>query len=386
MPEGYLHLTCEQRYQIYALLQSGHSQAHIARQIGVDPSTISRELVRNTGARGYRFKQAHEKASQRREEASDKPRKMTPDLVELIEEKLTQEQWSPDQISGRLAKDGVAFISHERIYQHVWKDKKDGGTLYLHLRHSGKKYNRRKGKNSGRGLIPNRVDIDQRPPIVAAKSRIGDWEADTIIGANHKGVVMSHVERTSKYTKLANCRTRTRTLSCRPAHACFCRSLTASKQSLTTMEKSSPLTPKSQPRWGHYPILPSPITRGNAASTNTLTASSGSTSQKVPTSLFCPMPMSKGSRTNSTLAPERYSATKPLARFSSAPEICPLHFTVEWARKIPPSFVPPRSHLLLSSEVHRLSRFRNHQTAFLYAPECQPTLERADQIVGFKRT
>ena len=54
MPEGYLHLTCEQRSQIYALLQSGHSQAHIARQIGVDPSTISRELVRNTGARGYR--------------------------------------------------------------------------------------------------------------------------------------------------------------------------------------------------------------------------------------------------------------------------------------------------------------------------------------------
>ena len=74
MPEGYLHLTCEQRCQIYALLQSGHSQAHIARKIGVDPSTISRELVRNTGARGYRFKQAHEKASRRRKEASDKPR------------------------------------------------------------------------------------------------------------------------------------------------------------------------------------------------------------------------------------------------------------------------------------------------------------------------
>src|SRR5580658_5732989 len=65
-------------------------------------------FVRNTGARGYRFKQAHEKASRRRKEASDKPRKMTPDLVELIEEKLTQEQWSPDQISGRLAKDGVS--------------------------------------------------------------------------------------------------------------------------------------------------------------------------------------------------------------------------------------------------------------------------------------
>jgi len=72
---------------------------------------------------------------------------------------------------------GAWTASHERIYQHVWKDKKDGGTLYLHLRHSGKKYNKRKGKNSGRGLIPNRVDIDQRPSVVAAKSRIGDWEA-----------------------------------------------------------------------------------------------------------------------------------------------------------------------------------------------------------------
>ena len=257
MPEGYLHLTCEQRCQIYALLQSGHSQAHIARKIGVDPSTISRELVRNTGARGYRFKQAHEKASQRRKDASDEPRKMTPDLVELVEEKLTQEQWSPDQISGRLAKDGVAFISHERIYQHVWKDKKDGGKLYLHLRHSGKKYNKRKGKNSGRGLIPNRVDIDQRPSVVAAKSRIGDWEADTIIGANHRGAVMSHVERKSKYTSSPSCRTRPRTLS-QACARCFCRSPTASKQSPTTMEKSSPLTSRSQPRWGRYPILLKP--------------------------------------------------------------------------------------------------------------------------------
>jgi len=203
MPEGYLHLTCDQRCQIYALLQSGHSQADIALQLGVDRSTVSRELVRNAGARGYRFRQAHDKASRRRQEASDQPRKMTPDVVKLIEEKLTREQWSPDQISGRLAKDGIAFISHESIYRHVWKDKKDGGKLYLHLRHSGKKYNKRKGKNSGRGLIPNRVDIDRRPAIVAAKSRIGDWEADTIIGANHQGAVMSHVERRSKYTKLA---------------------------------------------------------------------------------------------------------------------------------------------------------------------------------------
>ena len=122
-------------------------------------------------------------------------------------EKLTQEQWSPDQISGRLAKDGVAFISHERIYQHVWKDKKDGGTLYLHLRHSGKKYNRRKGKNSGRGLISQPRRYRSAASYCRRKKPHRDWEADTIIGANHKGVVMSHVERTSKYTKLAKLRT-----------------------------------------------------------------------------------------------------------------------------------------------------------------------------------
>ena len=141
----------------------------------MDPSTISRELVRNTGARGYRFKQAHEKATHRRKKASDKPRKMTPELVEPIEEKLTREQWSPRSDQRPSGEGWRRHFSHERIYQMSWKNKKDGGALHLHLRHSGKKYNKRKGKNSGRGSIPNRVDIDQRPSIVAAKSRIGDW-------------------------------------------------------------------------------------------------------------------------------------------------------------------------------------------------------------------
>ena len=331
MPEGYLHLTCEQRCQIYALLQSGRSQAHIARQIGVDPSTISRELVRNTGARGYRFKQAHEKASQRRQEASDKPRKMTPDLVELIEEKLTQEQWSPDQISGRLAKDGVAFISHERIYQHVWKDKKDGGTLYLHLRHSGKKYNRRKGKNSGRGLIPNRVDIDQRPPIVAAKSRIGDWEADTIIGANHKGVVMSHVERTSKYTKLAKLPDKN---ADSVVQACARVLLPLADQIETiTYDNGKEFASHAQiaTSLGALSYFAKPYhswERGLNEHTN------GLFRQYFPKgSDFSILSDADVQRVEDKLnsRPERYSATKPLARFSSAPEICPLHFTVEWA-------------------------------------------------------
>jgi IS30 family transposase len=203
MLKSYRHLTYEQRCQIFALRQSGQSQAAIARQIGVHRSTISRELARNAGKRGYRFKLAQEKALGRRRNASRMPHKMKPELVSLIEKKLTQEQWSPDQISGWLRKHGIANISHERIYQHIWADKKKGGKLYVHLRHRAKKYNKRKGKTSGRGLIPNRVDIDQRPAIVAEKVRIGDWEADTIIGAEHKGVILSHVDRKSKFTKLA---------------------------------------------------------------------------------------------------------------------------------------------------------------------------------------
>ncbi len=203
MPKGYHHLTYEERCQIHALLQSGMTKAAIARQLGVNRATITRELRRNTGERGYRFKQAQTKTTSRREAASMQPRKMKPDLVAKIERHLTQDQWSPEQISGRLAKDGGVSVSAERIYQHVWKDKRNKGNLYIHLRHSGKKYNKRKGKTAGRGLIPGRVDIDQRPAIVAEKSRIGDWEADTIIGANHKGVIMSHVDRKSKYTKLA---------------------------------------------------------------------------------------------------------------------------------------------------------------------------------------
>jgi IS30 family transposase len=209
MPEDYHQLTYEERCQIYALMKSGHCASSIARQIGVDRSTITREINRNSGEAGYRFKQAQRKASARRKTASLTPRKMTPAIVQLVEGKLTEEQWSPEQISGWLARQGVVSISHERIYQHIRADKKAGGTLYAHLRHGGKKYNHRKGKTSGRGRIPNRVDIDQRPAIVAEKSRIGDWEADTIIGANHQGAILSHVDRKSKYTKLSLLRDKT---------------------------------------------------------------------------------------------------------------------------------------------------------------------------------
>lgn len=94
-------------------------------------------------------------------------------------------------------------ISHETIYQHIWNDKKNGGNLYTNLRRHGKKYKKRSKGTAGRGHIPNRVDISERPSIVDEKSRLGDWEVDTIIGGDHDGAIVSIVERSSKLTKLA---------------------------------------------------------------------------------------------------------------------------------------------------------------------------------------
>lgn len=202
MPKNYHHLTNEQRCQIEALKRNRMSNAAIARQLGMDRATVGREIARNRARGGYRGKSARVKAAARRANASAMPRKMTAALLAMIEAKLAQEQWSPDQISGWLAKEGKGDISPETIYRHVWRDKKKGGTLHTHLRHGGKKYNKRKGKHTWRGIIPGRIDIDERPAIVNEKSRIGDWEGDTIQGASHQSALLSHVERVSKFTRL----------------------------------------------------------------------------------------------------------------------------------------------------------------------------------------
>jgi len=200
MPKGYFHLTYEQRCQICTLKRRGDSAAEIAKELGVDRSTIRREVMRNSEKKGYRYKQAHEKSRKRRAEVPHPNIKMTPERILLINEDLRL-QWSPVQISGRLKRQGIN-ISHETIYKYIWWNKRRGGALYKELRHHGKKYNKRSKGTAGRGCIPNRIDIDQRPAIVEKKTRFGDWELDTIIGAEHNGAIVSMVERTSKLTKL----------------------------------------------------------------------------------------------------------------------------------------------------------------------------------------
>ena len=109
----YTQLTQEQRYQIKAHLSLGTPKPAIARELGVAKSTIYREVKRNTGQRGYRPKQAHEKALKRREGKSQA--RVSAETWVVVDEKL-REDWSPEQISGRLRKDGLS-VSHERIYQ-----------------------------------------------------------------------------------------------------------------------------------------------------------------------------------------------------------------------------------------------------------------------------
>ena len=211
MPEGYQHLAYDQRCQIYALKQRKDSNSAIAKQLGVHRSTICRELKRNSGQRGYRYKQAEEKASERRSSASKQKRKMTTATQAVVEEKL-RSQWSPVQISGWLKRDhgeqevsqnpDIKAVSHETIYQYVWADKRKGGSLYKQFRYHGKKYNKRSKGTSGRGCIPGRIDIDKRPPIAGKKLRLGDWELDTIIGAGQSGAIVSMVEKSSKFTIL----------------------------------------------------------------------------------------------------------------------------------------------------------------------------------------
>jgi transposase, IS30 family len=219
MPSGYQHLTLERRSQINALLSNGFLQFEIANSLKVSASTISREVRRNKGERGYQYQQANKMATERRYTASNQPTRMTPEVIKIVEEKL-REKWSPEQISGRLALQNI-LVSHETIYLHIWKDKGSGGTLYKNLRHSGKKYNRRSSSKAGRGCIPERVDITERPAIVEAKSRLGDWEGDTIVGAKQQGAILSLVDRKSKFTLLAKLEAKTAKNVVKAAKKCF---------------------------------------------------------------------------------------------------------------------------------------------------------------------
>ncbi|MFO7943620.1 MAG: IS30 family transposase [Anaerolineales bacterium] len=166
---SYTQLTLILRYQISALLKMGHPQKDIAQAIGVDGSTISRELRRNsTKEYSYHPWKAHEKALRRR--ASKVKRRITASDWELVEEKIRLD-WSPEQISGWLEKNTSISISHERIYQYIYEDQETGGDLHEHLRGPKRRRKHAKGED-GRGKIPHRVSIEERPEVVERRVHI----------------------------------------------------------------------------------------------------------------------------------------------------------------------------------------------------------------------
>ena len=202
---GYTQLTEHQRYQIYALKKAGHKQKTIASLIVVNKSTISRELRRNTGLRGYRPRQAHTLALHRK--TSKYKSRITKESWKDID-LLLESDLSPEQISVWLKKNTDTKVSHEWIYAHIRQDKQSGGNLYTHLR-CKKKRRKKYGSNSLQGQIVNRVSIEDRPKIVDFKVRIGDWEIDTIIGANHKQAIVTLTERYTRFTLMAKVKHRT---------------------------------------------------------------------------------------------------------------------------------------------------------------------------------
>lgn len=194
----YSQLTYTQRCQISALLQEGFNQTQIANRVNCSQSAISREIKRNSGQRGYRHKQA-DRLAKARKQCAVIPYKMTPSLINLVEQKLGL-KWSPEQISGWLKREKNIRVSHETIYRHVWGDKHAGGDLYLNLRHKVKGYRRRAHTQDSRGKIPNRVSIHDRPEAVETRERVGDWEIDLMIGKGHSGALLTIVERSTRYT------------------------------------------------------------------------------------------------------------------------------------------------------------------------------------------
>ena len=199
----YRRITYEDRCQIYALRTAGNTQAEIGKVLGFSQGTVSRELARNTGQRGYRFQQAHRTAQSRQQPVRHQPRKLTIRVRRALARKLRAERWSPEQMSFWLRATRGVSLSHEWIYQMIWANKRAGGDLWRFLRRRGKRYNRRGAHTAGRGVIPHRTDIADRPAIVDAKSRLGDWEGDTIVGAQRKGALLTHVERKSLFTTIS---------------------------------------------------------------------------------------------------------------------------------------------------------------------------------------
>lgn len=203
---NYTHLTQDERYQIHALRRQGVSLARIAAELQRHSSTISRELTRNAGEAGYKPVAAHNQA-RTRQCARRNAKQFSPEQWAHVHAYLRL-HLSPQQCSGRLKLEQAITISHECIYLHAYQNKTEGGDLVSYLRCQKARRKRYASGQERRGALKNRVSIEQRPAVVDKRTRIGDWEGDTVIGKGHKGVLVTLVERKSRYTLAAQLNSR----------------------------------------------------------------------------------------------------------------------------------------------------------------------------------
>lgn len=197
---SYTHFTISERVELYKLsITEQLSISVIAKKMQRSKSSVSRELKRNTNEeyKIYLPDTAQWMMQTRREEAKAKFESVSTETIEAIKERLAKYH-SPEQLSGRLKYEGLGKVSHETIYQMIYRDHQGLGEYKQYLRQK-QKQRRRKGAKQNRGRIPGRVGIEQRPEIADLKTEIGHWESDTVIGSNHAGVVVTHVDKASKY-------------------------------------------------------------------------------------------------------------------------------------------------------------------------------------------
>jgi IS30 family transposase len=204
----YHQITSGERYMISALRKQGCSQSQVARHLGRHRSTIGRELRRNACPRGwYRPSVAVERTSGRRSRSRRNRRFSPADLARV--DTLLRDLWSPEQVAGYLRRTGALRISHETIYRHIWQDRRQGGTLYQHLRGARKQRRKRYGQYDSRGRLAGKRHISLRPHACEQRRQVGHWEIDTLLGTGSRQCVLTLVERKTGYVVLGKLRART---------------------------------------------------------------------------------------------------------------------------------------------------------------------------------
>jgi len=201
---SYCHFNARERMTLFYLHQMGLSFREIGRRLNRSHTSISRELLRNKRRFGcYSDIAAQEFANARKSIPRHHRRYSNINLRQYVLEKLKL-QWSPEIISNRLYIDfpysvKKMRVSPEAVYQWIFKDAQQGGTLYKFLVRTHNKRRKQRRYGSLTGIIPGRVDISKRPKIVGDRARYGDWEGDTMVGRKHQGRLVTHVERKSRF-------------------------------------------------------------------------------------------------------------------------------------------------------------------------------------------